>query len=81
MNIAAEVTVFETTYILCCRYYETPEEDDRELCPGDRCWDNLMYPLSGRYIGMGDSKEYVFAMVCSAIVFFIGYLLVTRPFW
>lgn len=63
------------------KYYETPEEDDRELCPGDRCWDNLMYPLSGRYIGMGDSKEYVFAMVCSAIVFFIGYLLVTRPFW
>ena len=63
------------------RYYQTPEEDDPDLCPGDRCWDNLFYPLDGRYIGRGDSQEYVFAMVCSSVVFLIGYLLVTRPWW
>lgn len=61
------------------KYYATPREDDKELCPGDRCWDNLFYPFTGRY--MSDSREYVFGTVSLAIIFFVGYLLVTRPFY
>lgn len=61
------------------KYYETPSEDDVELCPGDRCWDNLFYPFTGRYTS--NNQEYVFGMVSLSIIFFIGYLFVTRPWW
>lgn len=61
------------------KYYEVPREEDKELCPGDRCWDNLFYPFTGRY--NSESREYVFGMISLAIIFFVGYLLVSRPFW
>ncbi|XP_045171552.1 tectonic-2-like isoform X2 [Mercenaria mercenaria] len=61
------------------RYYETPREEDKQLCPGDICWDNLFYPFTRRY--NSDSREYVFGMVSLSIIFFVGYLLVSRPFW
>ncbi|KAL4223631.1 Tectonic-2 [Mactra antiquata] len=61
------------------RYYEVPREEDKELCPGDRCWDNLFYPFTHRF--KSESREYVFGMVSLSILFFVGYLLVSRPFW
>ena len=65
--------------LVSCRYYEVPHEEDKELCPGARCWDDLFYPFSGRYIS--DSNEYVFGTVSFAIIFFVGYGLITRPWW
>lgn len=61
------------------RYYEIPREEDKELCPGARCWDDLFFPFTNRY--KADTKEYVFGMVSIAIIFFVGYGLVTRPWW
>ncbi|WAR03425.1 TECT2-like protein [Mya arenaria] len=61
------------------KYYESPREDNKQLCPGDRCWDNLMHPFTRRY--NSESREYVFGMVSLSIIFFIGYGLVSRPFW
>ncbi|XP_060569860.1 tectonic-2-like [Ruditapes philippinarum] len=61
------------------KYYEVPREEDKQLCPGDRCWDNLFYPFTRRY--SADNREYVFGMVSLSIIFFIGYFLVARPFW
>ncbi|KAH3884670.1 hypothetical protein DPMN_008656 [Dreissena polymorpha] len=61
------------------RYYETPREDDHQLCIWGVCWDDLIHPFSRRYTA--DSREYVFGMISASIIFFIGYGLVARPFW
>ncbi|KAK3606484.1 hypothetical protein CHS0354_041435 [Potamilus streckersoni] len=60
-------------------YFDKPEEDDPNLCPGDRCWDNLFYPWTQKHLG--DTRNYTLPFFLICVLFLISYLMVTRPWW
>ncbi|KAL3856811.1 hypothetical protein ACJMK2_011528 [Sinanodonta woodiana] len=60
-------------------YFDKPEEDDPNLCPGDRCWDNLFYPWTEKHLG--DTINYTLPFFLICVLFLISYLMVTRPWW